>query len=457
MKRTAVVWVAALATLVASGVVSAQNAPAGAAAHARIITFKEAVAIALEQNTSVRAAQNAAALGKVGVSEARSQFLPNLTLSTTGAKNYGRNFDQTEGQIINQSTNTVSLGVSSGVTLFDGFGNVAQLRGAKLSDAASEQELHRARETVAFTVASNFLALIQRQEQLRVQRENLQAVSELERQIQTFVDNGARTIADLYQQQANVASARFEVVDAERTSELAKVDLIQTLQLDPTGTYEFEAPADSTAAAAAQQFDLGGLQSRASSQRIDLKAEQARVDAADQDVKVARSNRWPTLSLNSGYSSAYNSASPFDFGEQLDQRRGGSVSLGVQVPLFDRFNTGNATRRAEIQADNERLNLENLQQDVALQVRRAHLDFNAAREQLTVAEAQVRAAELALQASQERYTAGASTLVELTQARATQVQAASALVTARYNLQFQRTLMDYYTGDLDPMKLGAAQ
>jgi outer membrane protein len=65
----------------------------------------------------------------------------------------------------------------------------------------------------------------------------------------------------------------------------------------------------------------------------------------------------------------------------------------------------------------------------------------------------VRSAELALSASQDRYEAGASTLVELTQARATQVQAASSLVTARYNLLFQRTLMDYYVGDIDPKQL----
>ncbi|MFN8582823.1 MAG: TolC family protein [Gemmatimonadaceae bacterium] len=60
------------------------------------------------------------------------------------------------------------------------------------------------------------------------------------------------------------------------------------------------------------------------------------------------------------------------------------------------------------------------------------------------------AAELALQAAQERYLAGAATLVEVTQARATNVQAASALVSARYNLLFQGKLLDYYVGDLDP-------
>jgi outer membrane protein len=448
MKKT-VAGVLALASLAALGVANAQNA--------RLITFQEAIRIALDQNTTVRAAENAAALGKVGVSEARSQFMPNLTFSTSGSQNFGRNADTLQNQSTSQNTRSASMGLNSGVTVFDGFGNVAQLKSAKLSDAAGEQELVRTRETVAFTVASNFLALIQRQEQLRVQRENLGAVVELERQIQTFVDNGARTIADLYQQQANVANARFSVLEAERTTELAKVDLIQTLQLDPTATYEFQSPADATAAAASTQFDLSSLQTRASSQRIDLKAEQARVDAADQNVKVARSNGWPTLSLNAGYSSSYNSITQSSFSEQLDDRRGGSVGLNVSVPIFDRFATSNATRRAEIQADNERLQLENLQQDVALQVRRAHLDFQSAQEQLAVAQAQVRAAEQALIASQDRYTAGASTLVELTQARATQVQAQSSMVTARFNLQFQRTLLDYYVGDLNPERLGGAQ
>ncbi|HEY8510057.1 MAG TPA: TolC family protein, partial [Steroidobacteraceae bacterium] len=92
--------------------------------------------------------------------------------------------------------------------------------------------------------------------------------------------------------------------------------------------------------------------------------------------------------------------------------------------------------------------------EIGLQVRRAYQDLRAAQAQLGVAEAQLRAAELALQAAQDRYSAGASTLVELTQARATQVQAASALVSARYNLLFQRTLVDYYVGNIDLAQFG---
>ena len=70
--------------------------------------------------------------------------------------------------------------------------------------------------------------------------------------------------------------------------------------------------------------------------RIDIGAEEARVAAAEQSQRVARSGRWPDLSLSAGYSSGYSSLSPFNFNDQLDQRRGGSVGLNLSLPLFDR-------------------------------------------------------------------------------------------------------------------------
>src|SRR5690606_18679326 len=95
--------------------------------------------------------------------------------TTQGSQNYGRHFDQTDARLTDQSTRSVSMGLSSGVTIFDGFGNVASLRQARLNDRAGEHDLQRTRETAVFTVAANFLALIEGEEQLRVQRENLAA------------------------------------------------------------------------------------------------------------------------------------------------------------------------------------------------------------------------------------------------------------------------------------------
>jgi len=434
-----------LAVLIAApAALGAQAAPSQA------ITFDDAIRIALRQNTTLQQANNASANNAAAVRQQRLAFLPDLRLSTNSGQSYGRSFSQDEGRIINETTQSLNAGLSSNVTVFNGLTNIASLRSAQLNEDAGERSVQRAEQTVAFTVASNYLALVQQQEQLRVQRENLASQEAQERQIKAFVDAGSRPISDLYQQQATVAAQRSQVVNAERAFELAKVDIIQTLQLDPRGTYTFVPPAIDTTVRTSVTFNLDSLLTRAVGQRADLFAQQSLVGAASQNVRAARGGRWPALSLSAGYNSAYNSATDLGFTDQLDQRRGGSVSLGLSIPLFDRGSTSLATQRASIAEDNARLTLKDRQQQIGLEVRRAYLDYQAATQQLDAAEAQLRAAQLALESSQQRYNVGAATLLEVTQARAAQLQAASNLVSARYGLLFQRTLIGYYVGDLNP-------
>jgi outer membrane protein len=449
--KTCTMWLATAALLI------------GVAAPARAqqtITFDQAVGIALRQNVSLLQARNAASQQSAQVTQQKLQFLPSLSLSTQTGQSYGRSFSQSEGQVIDQTTNTMNAGVTSSVTLFDGLRNVRQLEAAKAGERAGEHDLARTRQTVVFTVASNFLAVVSQHEQVKVQEGNLAALEAQAAQIRRFVEAGTRPVSDQYQQEASVAAARAALVDARNALDGAKVDIMRTLQLDPTAEYEFVAPQLASAGTSAGPVALPPLDSlvaRALAQRVDLDAQLSRVDEAKQGVKAAEAGRWPTLSVSAGYNTAFTTANALSFSEQLDQRRGGSVGVGVSIPLFDRGSTTLAAQQAKIQEDNARLALASQRQEVALQVRKAWLDVQAAGERLKAAEAQRAAADLAVEASSKRYEVGAATLVELTQARAAQLQAASALVNARYSLAFQRSLVSYYTGDLDPAKVSIGE
>ena len=174
--------------------------------------------------------------------------------------------------------------------------------------------------------------------------------------------------------------------------------------------------------------------------------------ASDATTKTAAASRLPTVSLTTNYNATYNSALASALGSQLDQNRGGSVSLAVSLPIFDRGATNTAVQQAKIQEENARLALADQRQTVALGVRRAWLTLESTRQQLTVALAQQKAADLAVSTTQARYQVGTSTLLELTQARASQLQANVAVVNARNALAFQDALLPFYTGELDPAK-----
>jgi outer membrane protein len=413
------------------------------------IDFKDAIALALQNNVAVRQARNASDLGDATVKQQKQQLLPDLRLSVSGSENVGRSFSQSEGTVVDQQTQALSSGLSSSLTLFDGGRTRAAIRGAQASADASDNDLARARQTAVFTVASDYVALSNQQEQLRVQQENLRAQQAQLDMIQKLVDGGVRPTSDLYQQQATVAAAKLAIAQANRAVELAKIDLIQALQLDPAGTYDFVAPT-LTPAARTATYNLDSLIARAYDARADLDAGEARANAAAQDVKAAKASKLPTISVTGSYSSAFNSASELTLADQLNQRRGGSIGIGVSIPLFDRGASSVAEQKARIAEENARLALDNQKQAVALDVRRAYLDESSAREQLAAAEAQLAAATQAVTMAEQRYQAGAATLVEVTQARAQNVQAASAVATAKNNLVLQRAMMAYYTGDLDP-------
>jgi outer membrane protein len=427
-------------------------APATASAAPRTITFSQAVEIALRQNGTLRQAVNAAALDTVGVRQQKMQFLPSVSLSTSTSQSlqpFARaSSSSTTTQAGNVTSTAVNAGVSTSLVLFNGGANRAELAQARLVEQAGGQTVERTRQSVVFTVVSNYLGLTSAQEQLRVRQETLASEEALLQQITAFVQAERRPIADQYQQQAAVAAARLAVVQAQNAVELAKVDLIQTLQLDPRGEYDFQAPP--AGAAQAPAGTLGALLDRALAGRADLSARQSELAATAQGVRAARAARLPTVSVSAGYNTQLNSSNDQALFDQFTQRQGGSVQVGVAVPLFDRGNVAAETQRAQIAQDNARIALQNQQQQVALEVRRAWLDWQAAGQQLAAAQAQLTAAQQSLDATRQRYQAGVGTLVELTQARATLAQAQSQLVSARYNLVFQRTLVDYYVGTLNP-------
>ncbi|MEX2569951.1 MAG: TolC family protein [Gemmatimonadota bacterium] len=413
------------------------TAPAAAQEAPQVITLDQAIGIALEYNPTVQQAENSARMGTLSVLQQKRELLPDLRLTTSTAAPYGSGVNDP----------SLNAGLSTDIQVPNVYSTIASLDQARLNESGGEYSLERARQTVTFDVMQSYISLIEAEEQVRVQQENLLSVERQEAQIQAFVDAGARPISDLYQQQASTAGARLAVVQAERTLLVARMNLIRLLQLDPFGEYAFVAPETGEVAASFAELDLEALSRQAYAQRPDLTAAELQLNSAEQGVRIANASRWPTLSLSLGYGATFNSRDEFGFVDQLDRGHGGSLQIGVSVPLLD-STTGITRERARIQVENAWIGLQNTRQVVAIEVRTAYLDLELAEQQLEVAELQMRAAELALETAEQRYDVGAGTLLELTQAQVSQVRAATDLVNARYGMLLQQRRMEYYLGSL---------
>lgn len=414
------------------------------------ITFDDALRIALDQNYQIKQLSNAVRMAEIEVSSARAAFLPSFSVGANGGRSFGLSFDTNVGELRTTAYDRFNIGASTGLTLFNGFSDFARLRQSQLSVTASDLDLERGRQFIVFQVASQFLNYVAQRELIVVRQENLVAQQQLLSQIEEFVRAGSRPMSDLYGQRAAVASAEMSIIEAERASQIAEANVIQTLQLDPLGSYEFVIPEESDLSLAPVDYNLDELITSAMSRRADLRASEVSIDASWQGIRQSRAGRLPSVSMSASAGTSYNSGIGLNFGDQFNNNRSQSIGLNLSIPVFSRRQTSSQIQRAYVQYANAQLGLENLRQQVGVEVRTAYLDYITAEKSLEVTEQQLVWREQALEAERERYNVGAATLVELSQAQSDYVQAASDRVSARYTFFVRKRLIDYYTGVLDP-------
>ena len=420
------------------------------------IAFGEAVRIALDQNTDIKRAQATARQSNLQVQSEWMDFLPDASIRSSVSRRYGRNFSQVTGDFTTRSTDFFNLGGNSSLTIFNGFENTASLTQAQTQADADRMSLKQSRREVVFTVVDQFIALAESRELVRVRREELDTRRQQLEQIRAFVEAGSRPVSDLYTQQADVADAEQQLLQAEREREVSKTRLIQTLQLSPRKAYAFQQPGLQTDSARVETYDLSALIDQAFQQRLDLEVARAEQRAAETGIRAARSSYYPSLSISGNYGSDWSSrglpgeTTDNSFGNQLDINRGGSVSFSLNIPIFNNLNRSAQVEQAQVQAQSARYALQDQRQQVALQVRQAYLDYRNAVKQLDVANKRLRAARQSRDATLERYNLGSASIVELQNARRDFVSAASDQVQARYQVIFQRKRIEYNIGDLNP-------
>jgi len=456
------------------------------------ITYEEAVRLALERNYQLRQARNTVTSQSISVDQNRAQFYPNLSLSASGRRDFGRNFSQSQGEILSQSSSGANFEARSQINLFNGFRDDATLDEAQARTQAAGNTLQRTRRDVVFQVLQRYIQLAQNRALVDVRRQQLELRQQQLEQTQAQIEVGEKAPSAVYQLQADVAAARQELMQAQRNADISKTELVRLLVLDPFGSYSFKTSAlddELDTATAPAQYQLDQLLGRAYDQREDLHAQQASIAADEQNVRAARGGFWPRLDLSFNYGSNWNSLSrraipgtgtpprqgritPADGGEpimidipgtgqppetrqtaffdQLDARRGGGLSVSLSYTLFDRFQTRYNVEQAQVQLENARFQKELLRQDIAVEARQALVEYRNARTSLEVATQRLEAARQAQEAAQERYRLGAATYVELADANTSLAQAQSDRVSARYDLLLQQQRLDYVTGTLDP-------
>ncbi len=421
------------------------------------ITLQEAIDIALENNFQLRVAENNLNLSQYQEKSELADFFPSLSANFSGNRSTGPGFVPGSATFINQTSYGISGGLSTSIPIFNGFENISSLRSSKFDTKSQEETKQRVRETIIFNTASNYLQVILDKELLEIAKETLAASQKTLEQVQAQVDVGSRPTVDLYNQESTVASNELQVTNQQNALDLSRLQLIRTLQIDPTANYAFEIPDVAVQNAAQPEYNLQELVSTALENRSDLQSEQFNIQSIEQQLRSTRGSLYPSLNFSADLRTNYSdqrlspaTGQPISFTDQFfDININRSFGLSLSIPIFNNLNLRTNLQSQKVNYKNAKLQLEDTRLQVIQEVTQAFNDYQAVVQRLESTEKALRAAERSYLTQKERYEVGAGTLIELSDANSQYVEAQSNRAQATFNFIFQKKLLDYYLGKLN--------
>ena len=481
-----------IALLLTTGLsnVYAQNAPTrtdasavspanGVIPAANRLDLPQCIDIALKNNITVKQSQLQINNSEVQLQQAKLNRLPNLNGFATQNFSAGFNINPVTNQFVSRSIQSNNFQLTSSATLFNGGILQNTIKQNELLLQSNEKNLEATKNNVILTVIQNYLNVLTGQEQLVIARRQADVSRSQFERTQKLVSAGAAAESALFDLRAQQATDQLAIVNAQNNIDLAKVALLQSMNLFSDQSIEVAPiavpdPSIVTYEASPQQiFEI------ANETMPDVKAANLRVRSDEKGIDVARGNYYPLLQVNGGLTSLYSnfgaqratqngtnqipqtviingvsttifieqpnfSYENFSFTEQVKNNLNRSLGFSLQIPIFNRFQVRNRVQTATLNKQNSELQADNTRLLLRQNIENAYANLEASGNRYRATLAQVQALESAFGASESRLNAGSINVTEYNITKTNLDRARASLVQAKYDYVFRTKILDFY-------------
>jgi outer membrane protein len=416
-----------------------------------VLSFKDAVKLGLANNLTLTQQKNQLDYTQTNKTSTMLQLGPTVSGSANFYRTDGNSFNSNEGRVVNGVIDYIGGSLDAQMPVFTGFGMINQHRTASYANDAQLHQVVRSTQDVIALVSNQYLMCLLDRELVKVNEENLRTQQATFTQIDEQAKVGAKAEADVFNQDYQVKNAELTLLRSLNTYRKDKATLAVTMGVDPA-TFEIGEVDWDINAQIQDTTSLNDMYVTAEERRSDLK-QAASAERSFQFGYAAVRGRWfPNVYAGISYGSRYNYVKGEDNRSFDDQFYNDNLSLSygfsVQIPIWNALQTRSQASFAKVAYKNANIRRKNTEVVVKSDVLLAHQNFNDARTSYASSQAQLRAADLSYKAEKEKYDLGMSNVVQLSVVNQTYVKAQGDFQTARFNLMFQKLLIEYATGTL---------
>jgi len=302
--------------------------------------------------------------------------------------------------------------------------NISSLKNylaAKHNFQGAQLSVQDARDEVVLTVGNAYLTCIADASSI----ESAQAqVATAKVSLDQAVANhqaGTAPLLDELRARVDYQTQQQSLITAQNQYEKDKIALARAIGLPLEQNFALTDPAPY---AALDNLNPEALTQQAKTTRSDLKAATEQLEGAKDSKAAATAERYPAIGFQGDYG---------DIGVNLLHSHGTVDAAGtLAVPLFEEGKLRGDARVAQSQLDQKVAQLSDLNGQIAADIRDSILDIQSAQQRVEVARSNAQLAAEALSEAQQRYAAGVSDNLAVSQAQQAVAQADNQYIGSLY-------------------------
>ena len=320
-----------------------------------VLTIKDAVAIALENNFEIKIASNNLNIDKVNMSEGNAGMLPTITGSVVD-NNRVQNSSQTlqTGQVNslkNAKNNSLNYGVSLDWTIFDGLRMFARYDQLKELQKLGETRLKQTILQKIAEVNATYFDLVQQQQQLIAIDSTLLISSQRLQLAENRFKIGKASKLEVLNAQVDLNTDKVTLLRQKELYANTKIKLNQILARDVKKEFTVlnDIKVDNS-------LVLPQLIELAKQQNPQLQTQIIAKNVSELQLKQVKASRYPVVSLNTGYN-FQNTESSLGFTRE-SSARGFNYGFSATLNIFDGFAQNRNEKIAKYELENTKLAIE---------------------------------------------------------------------------------------------------
>ena len=412
-------------------------------AQSAVMDFRQVYQAALEQDASIRASRAAADSGRERLPQARAGLMPQVSA------NAGRNFNDlnsTSPNILGEltTTNDKYFSDTKAVQLRQPLVNMQrwqQFEQAKFLVAESEATLDRDLQNLVVRVAGAYFEFLMADEQLELVLAQKKMYTALVDAAKKGLAAGSGTRTDIDDAQARLDMASAQELEARQNQDQTRRQL-EVLINQPVGSVaKLNVPALKLVGPQPANLDEWTL--RAEKNSPEMKAMQARLDAARREVSKSQAGHLPTLDAIAQWSNS-GSENITRINSRYENK---SIGLQLNVPLYSGGYVNSTIRQAVAEQTRAEESLEALRRDLGVRVHKEYRGVSEGVMRVRALEQAVRSSQQMLMSTQMSLKAGSRTQLDVLNAQQQYTLALRDLAQARLIYLMSKVKLASLAGD----------